>query len=141
MILPEPAKHLLFHGIIILLFALIAGFPYAKSILKKEAANIVFAWRVAHSALTMGSMLLLLVAVILSLININITLMWGISLLFIISGYAFLVALYLSPISGHRGLLFKGNYLAKLVYLANALGAATSFVGTVVLLYAVWKIL
>jgi len=28
----EPAKYLLFHGIIILLFALLAGFPYARSV-------------------------------------------------------------------------------------------------------------
>jgi len=141
MILLEPAKYLLFHGVIILLFALIAGFPYAKSILKKEADNIIFAWRVAHAALTMGGMLLMLVAVILTFINMSVTLMWVISLLFITSGYAFLLALYLSPISGHRGLIYRGNFSAKLVYLSNTLGAITSFIGTVLLLYAIWKIL
>ena len=41
----ESAKHLLFHGTVILLIALLAGIPYGRSILKKEADNIIFAWR------------------------------------------------------------------------------------------------
>ncbi len=49
----EPARHLLFHGAIILLLGLLAGGPYGKAILKKEPDSLIFAWRVAHSALSL----------------------------------------------------------------------------------------
>ncbi|HFQ62235.1 MAG TPA: hypothetical protein ENK39_08070 [Epsilonproteobacteria bacterium] len=135
----EPAKYLLFHGVIILLFALLAGFPYARSILKKEAENIIFAWRVAHSALIMGAILMLALVPILSYLNVELKVLWIISGLFIISGYTFLFALYLGPIVGHRGLYYGKEFSAKLVYLGNSIGALTSLLGTLLLLYASWK--
>lgn len=50
----EPARHLLFHGVIILLLGLLAGIPYGRAILKKQQDSLIIAWRVAHSALTMN---------------------------------------------------------------------------------------
>ncbi len=91
----EPARYLLFHGVIILLLALLAGIPYGKAILNKEADSIIFAWRVAHSALTIGAILMLTLTSILSQVNIDLKLMWSIAILFIISGYTFSFALYL----------------------------------------------
>jgi hypothetical protein len=134
----EPARHLLFHGVIILLIALLAGIPYGKSILKKEADNIIFAWRVAHSALTIGAILMLSLVPILSMLNVNLEIMWTIAVLFIVSGYAFSFALYLGPTVGYRGLTHRGPLPAKLVYLGNSIGALTSLLGTFVLLYASW---
>jgi hypothetical protein len=134
----EPARHLLFHGVIILLLALLAGIPYGRAILKKEAKNLIFAWRVAHSALAMGAILMFALVSILSQLNVGLKVMWFIATLFITSGYAFTIALYLGPIVGHRGLSSRGPLLAKLVYFGNAIGALTSLLGTIILLYAAW---
>lgn len=138
MIMEEPARHLLFHGAIILLLALLAGIPYGRAILKKKADSIIFAWRVAHSALTIGAILMFSLVPILSMLNVNLKVMWSIAVLFIVSGYAFSLALYLSPTVGHRGLSYRGPFPAKLVYFGNSIGALTSLLGTLVLLYAAW---
>ena len=37
----EPARHLLFHGVIILLLGLLAGIPYGRAILKKEQEQMM----------------------------------------------------------------------------------------------------
>jgi hypothetical protein len=137
----ESAKYLLFHGAIILLLALLAGIPYGRSILKKEAANIIFAWRVAHSALTIGSILMFSLVPILSLLGVSVTVKWIIALFFIISAYSFSFALYLSPLTGYRGLHHKGPFFAKLVYGGNFFGSLTSLFGALILLYAAWKTL
>ncbi len=137
----EPARHLLFHGVIILLLALLAGIPYGRAILRKEAERLVFAWRVAHSALTMGAILMFALVPILSQLNVDLKIMWSIAVLFIVSGYAFSFALYLGPIVGHRGLTYRGSLPAKMVYFGNSIGALTSLLGTFFLLYAAWETL
>lgn len=137
----EPARYLLFHGVIILLLGLLAGIPYGRAILKKEQESVIIAWRVAHSALSMGAILMFALVPILSLLKIDLKIMWSITVLFIVSGYAFLFALYLGPIVGHRGLSYRGPLPAKLVYLGNSIGALTSLLGTFILLYAAWETL
>jgi len=137
----EPAKQLLFHGVIVMLFALGAGFPYAKAIVKKKKEDTVRAWRVAHSALAMGAILMFSLVPILSQLQVSIDIMWTISILFIICGYAFILALILGPLVGYRGLTTKGPLSAKLVYAGNSIGALTSLLGIIVLLYAAWRTL
>ena len=137
----EPARHLLFHGAIILLLALLAGLPYGRAILKKEADSTIFAWRVAHSALAIGAILMFALVPILSQLNVEQEIMWYIAVLFIVSGYAFSFALYLGPIVGHRGLAYGGSLPAKLVYFGNSTGAFTSLLGAFILLYAAWETL
>ena len=56
----------------------------------------------------------------------------------LVSGYAFVGAFILGPNLGYRGLSSKGPFAAKLVYSGMMLGATTSVLGTVVLLYAAW---
>ena len=134
----ESARYLMFHAVIILLSGLLAGIPYGRAILKKSNERLIDAWRVAHSALPMGAILLLVISVSFSGLNVAISLKWAISILFIISGYGFMVALLLGPVVGHRGLSSRGPLAAKLVYSGNVLGAITSLFGTVALLYAAW---
>jgi len=135
----EPARHLMFHAVIVLLVGLIAGIPYGKAIVMKANERLVAAWRVAHAALPMGAILLLVLSVSLSDLNVEINIKWAISILFIFSGYAFVWALMLGPILGYRGLVSKGPMAAKVVYFGNMLGAITSLLGTLVLLYAAWR--
>jgi hypothetical protein len=137
----DSAKHLLFHGSVILLIALLAGIPYGRSILNKEAENIIFAWRVAHSALTIGAILMFSLVPVLSLLEVSLVAKGSIALFFILSAYSFSFALYLSPLIGYRGLHHKGPFSAKLVYFGNSFGALTSLLGALVLLYAAWETL
>ena len=132
----ESARYLMFHAVVVLLSGLLAGIPYGRAILKKSNERLIDAWRVAHAALPMGGILLLVISVSFSGLNVAINLKWAISILFIISGYGFMVALLLGPVVGHRGLSSKGPLAAKLVYSGNSLGAVTSLFGTVALLYA-----
>lgn len=134
----EPARHLLFHAVIILLIGLLTGIPYGKAILTKANDRQIDAWRVAHAALPIGAILLLVLSTSLTNINVALNLKWAITILFITSGYAFAWALILGPILGFRGLSSKGPVAAKLVYGGNTLGAMTSLLGTLVLLYAAW---
>jgi hypothetical protein len=137
----QSARHLLFHGVIILLLGLLAGIPYGRAILKNEQEKLITAWRVAHSSLSMGSILMFSLVSILPLLSVDLTIKWVIVVLFIVTGYSFTFALYLGPIVGHRGLSSRGPFLAKAVYLGNSTGALASLLGTLVLLFAAWKTL
>ena len=134
----EPARYILFNGVIVLLLGLIAGIPYGRSILKNESEERITAWRVAHSSITIGSILMFALSSLLSNLAANSLIIWLIAVLFIVSGYAFSLALYVGPIVGHRGLSSRGPVSAKVVYLGNSIGALTSLAGATVLLYAAW---
>ena len=134
----ESARYLMFNAAIVLLAGLLAGIPYGRAILKGKDQRLIEAWRVAHSALPIGAILLLVLSVSFASLNVVENLKWVIAILFIISGYGFMVALLIGPVVGHRGLSLKGPMPAKLVYMGNLLGAITSLVGALVFLYAAW---
>ena len=134
----DSARHLMFHAVVLLLAGILAGVPYGKAILKKRDERLVTAWRVAHIALIIGAILLLVLAVSFSGLNVAESIKWIIAVLFIISGYGFMLALLLGPIVGYRGLTAKGPIAAKVVYFGNILGSTTSSLATLVLLYAAW---
>ena len=134
----ESARYLMFHAVIVLLAGLLAGIPYGRAILKNADERLIGAWRVAHASLPMGAILLLVLSVSFSSLVVASNIKWTMSVLFIISGYGFMLALLVGPVVGHRGLSSKGPMAAKLVYAGNSVGAMTSLSGTVVLLYAAW---
>ena len=132
------ARYLMLHAVIVLLAGLLAGIPYGRAILRDTDERLIGAWRVAHAALPMGAILLLVLAVSFSGLDVAINLKWIIAVLFIISAYGFILALLLGPVVGYRGLSSEGPAAAKLVYFGNYLGAISSLSGTVALLYAAW---
>jgi hypothetical protein len=134
-----PVKLLLFHGTVILLLGLLAGIPYGRSINKNSADNIIFAWRVAHAALTLGAILMFSLIPVLSLLEVNTIVKQVIAFIFIISAYSFSFALYLSPLTGYRGLHSSGPFLARLVFYGNFFGSLSSLIGALILLYAAWE--
>ena len=55
----EPAaRHLVFHGTVILLVGLLCGAPYGRAINAAAATPIVRSWRVAHVSLPVGAILM-----------------------------------------------------------------------------------
>ncbi|MFV1985078.1 MAG: hypothetical protein ACC657_16135 [Thiohalomonadales bacterium] len=92
----------------------------------------------AHAALPIGAILMLVISVSFASLNVATNLKWVISILFIVSAYGFMLALLVGPVVGYRGLSSKGPIAAKLVYSGNFLGAITSLFGTLILLYTAW---
>ena len=60
------ARHLAFHGAVVLLVGLLCGAPYARAVNRNAAADVVHSWRVAHASLPIGAMLMFAVAALLS---------------------------------------------------------------------------
>jgi hypothetical protein len=131
------ARHLVFHGAIVLLFGLLLGAPYAKAIKREAAAHIVNSWRVAHLSLPIGATLMLATAAVLPWLAVPAWMLWLIAVALIVSAYGFCVSTPLAAISGQRGLSSEGTTgWGKLVYLGNMVGAVASIVAAVALLIA-----
>lgn len=135
------ANHLIFHGSVILLVGLLCGAPYAQAIIRRKPEATIHAWRVAHLSLPIAGILLFaLVAVVpqLQLSAFVVALMvWA----FVVSSYAFTVALTLGAHYGHRGLTPKPPFLNRIVYVGNVLGAIASLVGAVLLVWGAYAAL
>jgi hypothetical protein len=130
------ARHLVFHGSLVLLFGLLLGAPYAKAIKRNAPTNIINSWRVAHLSLPIGATLMFATASLLSSLAVSSSIMWLIAISLIVSAYGFCVSTPLAALTGQRGLASDGVGLGKLVYLANMVGAWGSIVGAATMAYA-----
>ena len=133
------ARYLVFHGTIILLVGLLCGAPYARAINGRAAAHIVHSWRVAHLSLPIGAILMFAVATLLASFAVVSQIKQLIANLLIVSGYSFCVALPLAAMVGERGLSHRGPFTAKLVFAGNSLGALTSLLASLALVYAAFE--
>lgn len=126
---------LLFHGAIVLLIGLLSGMPYGSAINQKKEEEIVRAWRVAHSGLSMGGTMMIAFAAVLNLLDTGAIalsiLVWS----SVISGYGFCVALPYGAWVGHRGLAMAKTLKNKIVYAGNIVGATGSLISTLALIF------
>jgi hypothetical protein len=133
----EPcARHLAFHGAIVLLIGLLCGAPYARAIRRGAPAHIVHSWRVAHASLPIGATLMFAVAALLSSFAVAPSVKWLVAGALVVSSYAFCLSLPLAATVGHRGLSATGPTSAKLVYTGNMIGSGASLVAALALVYA-----
>ncbi len=132
----SSSRHLVLHGAIVLLFGLLLGAPYARAIKAGAAAHIVNAWRVAHLSLPIGAILMFSVAALLPTLLVTPQVKWIISASLIVSAYGFCLSTPLAALTGQRGLESGGVRLGRLVYYGNMIGAFSSLVASVALLYA-----
>ncbi len=130
------SRHLVLHGSIIFLVALLFGAPYAKAIKRNAEAQVVNSWRVAHQSLTIGALVLFAAAALMTGLAVSQVMKWAIAVPLIISGYAFLVATPLAAITKDRGLQSGAQGLARVVYLGNIVGVAGSLLGSALLVIA-----
>ena len=79
---------------------------------------------------------MLVVAALLPVLPDIAALQWTIALALIASSYAFVVALTLAPIVGHRGLSSQGPVAGRLVFAGNFIGASASIVAAAALVLA-----
>lgn len=129
------SRHLVLHAALILLFGLLLGAPFARAIKTGAPAHIVNSWRVAHLSLPLGATLMLAVAALLPALNVSPAAAWLLAGTLIVSSYSFAVSTPLAAITGERGLR-GGTGLGRLVYVGNVLGAGSSLVAAVTLVYA-----
>lgn len=130
------ARHLAFHGSIVLLIGLLCGGLYARAINRNAAPHIVHSWRVAHASLPAGALIMFAIAALLSAFAVGVQVKWFIAATLIVSSYAFCFSLPLAAVVGYRGLSAQGPFAAKLVFAGNIVGAWTSVAATLALIYA-----
>ncbi len=135
----SPATSLLFNGSIVLLVGLLCGAPYGVAIVKKKSEEVIRAWKLAHGALSLGATTMIAMGGAFSILQSEIKILWFIAIAYIISGYGFCFALTLEPFAGDRGLSWSGTSLNKLVYIGNVVGAVSSLIGTLVLVYVAYQ--
>jgi hypothetical protein len=131
-----PARYLLFHGSIVLLIGLLCGMPYGIAITRKQGDEVIRAWKLAHGALSLGGTTMIAMAAIVSSLQVAEMIQWLLSIALIASGYGFCFALTLEPFVGDRGLSWTGIWSNKVVFVGNLIGALSSLIGSIVLVYA-----
>ena len=131
-----PARYLLFHGSIVLLIGLLCGMPYGIAITRKQGDEAIRAWKLAHGSLSLGGTTMIAMAGILSSLQVTDMIQWLLAAALIVSGYGFCFALTLEPFVGDRGLSWTGVWSNKVVFIGNVIGALSSLIGSVVLVYA-----
>ena len=131
-------QQLIFHGAVVLLIGLLCGAPLGSAVVRAKSEDIVRGWRVAHTSLIMGGILLLAVAGISERLRLGAfaqhLLVWPL----VISSYGFAVVLPLAAHYGHRGLTPAGPFVNRVIYIGNMVGAAGLVLGTVVLLWGAY---
>lgn len=135
------SRYLLFNGAIVLLAGLLSGAPMGSAINRDKPEVTVRAWRVAHSGLTLGGVMMLTITVVISDLSLGrimeSVLVWSL----IISGYGFVAALPLGAWTGQRGLKSRPNGINTVVYAGNLIGALGSMLATLILIYGAWNAL
>jgi hypothetical protein len=134
-------RQLILHGGIVLLMGLLSGIPFGRAIVHGKPEATVRGWRVAHSGITMGGVLLLALSSVVPHLQLSTLtralLVWA----FIVSSYGFAVALPLGAHYGHRDLSSTPPFLNRMVYLGNIIGVAGSLVGALILLWGAYAAL
>jgi len=132
------ANALVFHGAVILFIGLLCGAPLGSAAVRGKSEEKVRAWRVAHSSLIMGGILLLAIGGVSAHLRLSAfassVLVWAL----VASSYAFAVVLPLAARYGHRGLSFAPPLLNRAIYCGNMAGAGGLLVGTGMLLWGAY---
>jgi hypothetical protein len=133
------ANYLVLNGAIVLLAGLLSGAPMGSAINQRKTEETIRAWRVAHSGLVMGGVMMLAIAPVIPQLALNTSLLSILVWAFVVSAYGFVVALPLGAWKGHRGLKPRPRGVNTVVYVGNMVGAWGSLIGTLLLIYGSWN--
>ena len=134
-------RQLILHGAIVLLVGLLTGAGLGSAIGRGKSEATVYAWRVAHSGIVMGGLLLLALAPGRAPSPPRRSALAALVWSFVASSYAFAVVLPLGAHYGHRGLSPAPPFMNRVVYAGNMIGAAGSLVGTLLLVWGAFAAL
>lgn len=132
------AIDLAFHGGIVLMVGLLAGFPFTWVILKNKSHDEMRAWRVAHSSLCMGGVAMFAMAAVLPMLNMPSLVQMILIISFVASGYGFCFSMLFGASMGQRGLSFAGSGVNRLVYAGNFVGSGGSLIATACFIYGAY---
>ena len=132
------ARYLIFHSALVLLAGLFVGVPYGRAVHQNAPDHIIRAWRLAHDTLTVGPILGLAIAAVLSWLSVGAPIKSWLAWAWVVSNYGFCFSLPLAAMVGQRGHTFDKPLSNQLVFVGNMVGLGASTVGTAVLLYAAY---
>ena len=121
---------LIFHGTVVLLIGLLAGFPFLFGIVRGAPSRSVDAWRAAHTGLASTGVMAIAMGAALGLWQADGTTVevvtWGIA----IGSYGIALAMTLAAATGSRGLVAGGPASNHIVYAAYMIGVPATLIGT-----------
>jgi hypothetical protein len=132
------ARYLVFHSALVLAAGLLVGVPYGRAVHRHAPDHVIRAWRLAHDTLTVGPILGLAVAAVLSSLSVGAPIKSWLAWTWVLSNYGFCFSLPLAAIVGQRGHTLAKPLTNQLVFVGNMVGLGASTVGTAVLLYAAY---
>jgi hypothetical protein len=130
------ARYLVFHSALVLFAGLLVGVPYGRAVHRNAPEHVLKAWRLAHDTLTVGPILGLAIAAVLSSLTVGAPIKSWLAWTWVVSNYGFCFSLPLAAMVGERGHTLEKPVSNQLVFIGNMVGLGASTVGTVVLLYA-----
>lgn len=123
------------HGTLVLLWGLLAGFPFLRAIVTQAPPRKVEAWRAAHTGLSgTGVMLVALGGVVLHW-QAQGTAALIASVGLVLGAYGIAVAMTLAAITGARGLAAGGGAANWIVWAAYMTGVPATLAGTAAFLW------
>lgn len=125
---------MIFHGTIVLLIGLLAGFPFLLGIVRKAEPRRVDAWRAAHTGLSGTGVMVIAMGVALQSWSASGTLAAITSIGIVVGAYGIALAMTLAAITGARGLAAGGPASNWIVYAAYMTGVPATLVGTLAFL-------
>lgn len=132
------ARSLIFHSALVLVAGLLVGVPYGRAVHRNAPDHVLKAWRLAHDTLTVGPILGLAIAAVLSSLSVGAPIKSWLAWTWVVSNYGFCFSLPLSAMVGQRGHTLVQPLSNQLVFVGNMVGLGASSAGTVVLLYAAY---
>lgn len=130
---------LIFHGTVVLLVGLLAGFPFLFGIVRGAPTRSVEAWRAAHTGLASTGVMAIAIGAALGLWQAGGTAVelaaWGIT----IGAYGITLAMTLAAATGSRGLVAGGPASNHVVYAAYMTGVPATLIGTGAFLWTAAK--
>ncbi len=132
------ARYLIFHSALVLVAGLLVGVPYGRAVHRNAPDQIIRAWRLAHDTLTVGPILGLAIASVLSSLSVGDPIKSWLAWTWVLSNYGFCFPLPLAAMVGQRGRTLDKPLSNQLVFVGNMVGLGASTVGTAVLLYAAY---
>jgi hypothetical protein len=132
------ARYLVFHSTLVLVAGLLVGVPYGRAVHRNASDPVLKAWRLAHNTLTVGPILGLAIAALISSLSVGAPVKSWLVWTWAISNYGFCFSLPLAVIVGQRGHTLDRPVSNQLVFVGNMVGLGASSVGTAVLLYAAY---
>jgi len=130
---------LLLNGGLVFFVGMLVGVPYGVLRVRGESEETLDNWRVSHAQNLQNGMLLLIVGVCASYLELSATLMATMTWLLVAAVYCDMVAWWIRPLTGHKGLVPDPPPLNILAFGLFNLTLIGQFSGMALFIYGAWS--